>query len=59
MLDHYDNFLHVIQRYFTCEGHFNIVCQYHIRILIHFTGKKALNFPFFLYMIFGNMSDKV
>jgi hypothetical protein len=59
MLDHFDKLLHVIQCYFTCEGHFNMVYQYHIRLLMHFTGKKALNLPFYLYRSLGKMSDKV
>jgi len=38
--------LRVIQRYFTCEGRFDRVYQYHVRLLMHFTGKNPLNFPF-------------
>jgi hypothetical protein len=41
--------LKVIRRYFTCEGRFDRVYPYHIRLLMHFTGKKPLNLPFFLY----------
>jgi hypothetical protein len=48
----------VIQRYFTCEGHFNMVYQYHIRLLMHFTGKKALNIPFYLYRSLGKWLTK-
>jgi hypothetical protein len=59
MIDHYDKLLRVIQRYFTCEGRFNMVYQYHIRLLMHFTGKKALNLPFYLYRSLGKMVDKV
>jgi hypothetical protein len=36
-LEGYDKMLKVIQRYFTCEGIFNMIYQYHIRILLHFT----------------------
>jgi hypothetical protein len=59
MLDHFDKLLRVIQRFFTCEGRFNMVYLYHIRLLMHFTGKKALNFPFYLYRSPGKISDKV
>jgi hypothetical protein len=51
--------LRVIQRYFTCEGIFNMVYQYHIRLLMHFTGKQSLNLPFYLLRSLGKMSDKV
>jgi hypothetical protein len=59
MLDHFDKLLHVIQCFFTCEGRFNMVYQYHLRLLMHFTGKQALNLPFYLYRSLGKMSNKV
>jgi hypothetical protein len=59
ILEHYENLLRVIQRYFTCEGRFDRVYQYHIRILMHFTGKNPLNLPFYLYRSLGKMSDRV
>jgi hypothetical protein len=59
MLEHHDQLLRVIQRYFTCEGRFNKVYMYHIRLLMHFTGKKALNLPYYLCRILGKMVDKV
>jgi hypothetical protein len=59
MTKYFDKMLRVIQRYFTCEGHFNMVYQYHIRLLMHFTGKQLLNFPFYLFRSLGKMSDKV
>jgi hypothetical protein len=37
MLEGFDNMLKVIQRYFTCEGRFNMIYQYHISLLLHFT----------------------
>jgi hypothetical protein len=51
--------LRVIQRYFTCEGRFDRVYQYHIRHLMHFTGKIPLNLPFYLYRSLGKMADIV
>jgi hypothetical protein len=59
MLEYFDKILRVIQRYFTCEGRFNMVYQYHIRLLMHFTGKESLNLPFYLHRILGKMSDRV
>jgi hypothetical protein len=59
MLEHFDKLLRVIQRYFTCEGRFNMVFQYHIRFLMHFIGKETLNLPFYLYRSLGKMEDKV
>jgi hypothetical protein len=59
MLEYFDKMLKVIQRYFTCEGRFNMVYQYHIRLLMHFTGKEPLNLPFYLLRSLGKMSDKV
>jgi hypothetical protein len=48
ILEHYEKLLRVVQRYFTCEGKFDKVYQYHKRILMHFTGKNPLNLPFYL-----------
>jgi hypothetical protein len=59
MLEYFDKMLRVIQRYFTCEGRFNMVYQYHIRLLLHFTGKESLNLPFYLFRSIGKMSDRV
>jgi len=54
-----DELLKVIQRYFTCDGIFNMVYAYHIRFLMHFTGLKALNLPYFLHRSIGKMKDKI
>jgi hypothetical protein len=59
VLEPYEKLLRVIQRYFTCEGRFDRVYQYHIRLLMHFTGKIPLNLPFYLYRSLGKMADKV
>jgi hypothetical protein len=58
-LEPYEKLLRVIQRYFTCEGRFDRVYQYHVRLLMHFTGKSPLNLPFYLYRSLGKMADKV
>jgi hypothetical protein len=48
MLECLDKMLRFIQRYFTCEGRFNLVYQYHIILLLHFTGKESTKLPFLL-----------
>jgi hypothetical protein len=36
-----------------------MVYQYHIRLLLHFTGKESMNLPFYIFKSIGNMSDRV
>jgi len=57
--EHYSKLLMVIQKYFTCEGRFHMVYQYHFRLLLHFIGKQPLNIPFYLFRTLGKMADKV
>lgn len=57
--EHYSNLLMVIQKYFTCDGRFHMVYQYHFRLLVHFIGKRTLDIPFYRFKILGNMVDKV
>jgi hypothetical protein len=59
VLEPYEKILRVIHKYFTCEGRFDRVYQYHIRLLMHFTGKIPLNLPFYLYRSLGKMADRV
>jgi len=59
MLEYFEKMIRDIQRYFTCEGRFNMVYQYHIRLIMHFTGKEFLNLPFYLFRSIGKMSDRV
>ena len=35
-----------------------MIYQYHFSLLLHFTGKKLLDLPFFLFISLGKMSDK-
>jgi hypothetical protein len=58
-IEGFDNMLRVIQSYFTCEGRFNIIYQYHIKLLLHFTGKDLMNIPFYLFRSIGKMVDRV
>jgi hypothetical protein len=59
MMEGFDKMLKVIQRYFTCEGKLKMIYQYHIRLLLHFTGKDAMNLPFYMFRSIGKMSDRV
>ena len=59
LIDSYAYFLVVIQKYFTCEGRFNLAFLYHFKLLMHFTGKEATNIPLFLFKSIGKMSNKV
>jgi hypothetical protein len=59
MLEVFDKMMKTIQRYFTCEGTFNMIYQYHIRLLLHFTGKYYMNIRFYLFRSIGKMSDRV
>jgi hypothetical protein len=59
VLEPYEKLLRVIRKYFTCEGRFDKVYQYHIRLLMHFIGRSPLNLPFFLYRSLGKMADTV
>jgi hypothetical protein len=59
LIEQFDKILRIIQRYFTCEGRFNTLYQYHIRLLLHFTGKIEMNIPYYLLRSIGKMSDKI
>jgi hypothetical protein len=59
LVEGFDKMLKIIQRYFTCEGRFNMIYQYHIRILLHFTSKDLMNIPFYLLRSMGKMDDRV
>jgi hypothetical protein len=59
LVEYFDKMLNIIQRYITCDGRFNMLYQYHIRILIHLTGKYEMNIPFYLLRSMEKMSDRV
>jgi hypothetical protein len=58
LVEGFDKMLKIIERYLTCEGRFNMLYQYHIRILLHFTGKDEMNIPFYLLRSMGKTSDR-
>jgi hypothetical protein len=59
LIEQFDKILMIIQRYFTCEGRFNTLYQYHIRLLLHFTGKIEMNIPYYFLRSIGKMSDRI
>ena len=59
MLEYFEKIHRFIQRYFMCEGRFNMVYQYHIRLLLYFTGKESMNLPFYLFRSIGKMPYRV
>jgi hypothetical protein len=59
MLEGFDNMLKFIQKYFTCEGRFNTVSQYHIRLLLLFTRKEIMNLPLYVFRSIGKVVDRV
>jgi hypothetical protein len=59
LIEQFDRLLKIIQRYFTCEGRFNTLYQYHIRFLLHFIGKVEMNVPYYLLRSIGKMLDRI
>ena len=59
LIEQFDRLLKIIQRHFTCEGRFNTLYQYHIRLLLHFIGKVELNVPYYLLRTIGKMPDRI
>jgi hypothetical protein len=54
-LEEYDKLMFIIQIFFTCEGRYNCILQYHFKLLLHFTGKKEIYLPYFLFMSLKRM----
>jgi len=50
--------LKMIQVYITCEGRYGRTMLYHFRMILHFTGKKPLNMPFYLLKSLTKMASK-
>jgi hypothetical protein len=53
LFEGFENMLKVIQRIF------NMIYQYHIRLLLNFTRKDLMNIPFYLFRSMGKMVDRV
>jgi hypothetical protein len=50
LLEAYEKLFFIIQIFFTCEGRYIRVLQYHFKMLLHFTGKREIDLPYFLFM---------
>jgi len=59
LLEKYNPLMKMIMKYFTCEGRFNRLYQYHIRLLMHFTSQNPLNLPNYLFRSLVKMTKKV
>jgi hypothetical protein len=59
LTEQFDRILKIIQRYFTCEGRFNTLYHYHIRLLLHFTSNIEMDVPYYLLISIGKMLDRV
>ena len=55
----YINPLIIIIFLITCEGKFNVLKYYHLRLLSHFVNQQLLNFPFYFLKSLEKMSSQV
>jgi hypothetical protein len=51
--------LKAILVYITCEGRYNRVLYYHLKLLNHFTGREPLNIPYFFHKTLTKMAKQV
>lgn len=49
----------ITMKYFTCEGRFSRLYNYHVKFLMYFTGVKPLNLPYYLYRGLAKKSNKL
>ena len=59
LLERYAPLMKVVMKFFTCEGKFSRLYQYHIRLLMHFTVAKSLNLSSYLYRNLTKMFERV
>ena len=48
-----------IQQYITCEGRYKHLYRFHLRFLLHLTGEKEMNLPFYLIKDLTKISAKI
>jgi hypothetical protein len=53
----WDEVVFHLQKFVTCEGRYNLVHHYHIRILLHLKGDKPLSMPYFLHRSLSKMAE--
>ena len=51
--------LKMIQNYVTCEGRYDRVLRCHLRFLMHLSGDKKLNLPYYLLKSMQKMISRV
>lgn len=59
MLERYAPLMKAFMKFFTCEGQFFWLYEYHIRHLMHFTATKSINLSSYLYRSLTKMSERV
>jgi len=55
----FSSLIKVIMKYFIYEGRYSRLYSYHVRLLMHFTRVRMLNFPYYLYRSMDKMSSVV
>jgi hypothetical protein len=55
----WDELAYLIQKFITCEGRFNIIYLYHIKLLQHLRGDCEINLPYFLLQSLSKMARTV
>jgi hypothetical protein len=55
----WDELAYLIQKFITCEGRFNIIYLYHIKLLQHLRGDCEINMPYFLLQSLSKMAKTV
>jgi hypothetical protein len=55
----WDELAYLIQKFITCEGIFNIIYLYHIKLLQHLRGDCEINLPYFLLQSLSKMAKTV
>jgi len=48
-----------IRQYITCEGRYKHLYRFHLRFLLHLTGEKEMNLPFYLIKDLTKISAKI
>ena len=51
--------LEMIQKYITCEGHYDMVLRCHLRFLMHLSGDQKLNLPYYLLKSLQKMIARI
>ena len=55
----WDEIVYVIQNFIACEGIYNIMYIYHIKLLMHLRGDCVISLPYFLLQSLTKMSKTI